>query len=278
MEIQTTKVSNDHTLKTDNEINILNTRNISLSHNTNYNKSNNISDRTPSHDSDLSHFEINTGESITHVNIDSNSHEFSIATLDRKLKKLKLAKKNILPDAPKCEINDMDNILINIHPIRLINDHLKEIQLRIIGHTRAASIYESRNKFFGYPATIISSFTSSSILMSITMDDSNDFNKKTIKYISLAMSITSFFIGVSSNFLEYSKKYQSHDLSSKLYTTLLRSTEVRLISEKKEYTPRALFKEIVDQMSIIEQYEIPIPNSIDQKVRSENIKMCKNTI
>ena len=256
---------------------------------------NNTPEMYPSDDTDLSHFDINTDDSMINVNTDSTSHEFSIATLDRKLKKLKNHKVTIQRSFPprdheyestlyfnksnkNSSHNTTDIPLIDINPIRLINNHLKEIQLRIIGHTRAATIYENRDKIFGYPSTIISSFTSSTILMSITMNGDNDFNKKTIRYVSFIMSITSFFMSVSRNFLEYSKKYQSHDLSSKLYTTLLRSIEVRLISLNKEYTKRSLFKEIVDQMSIIEQYERPIPHNIDQKVRSENREMLRNQV
>ena len=114
--------------------------------------------------------------------------------------------------------------------------------------------------------------------MSITIDDEDSYNKSLIKYVSLGMSISSFFMSVSRNFLEYGKKYQSHDLSSKLYTTLLRSIEVRLISINQEYTKRSLFKEIVDQMSIIEQYERPIPPHIDRKVRMENLLMMENNV
>lgn len=277
-ESQATKVND--ILKTDN----IQLSNVANKHPLNNEQTNN----------NLSHFEINTGDSIIDVNTDSTSHEFSIATLDRKLKKLKtnkISKKKSLTPGIQCYENPSyeskkdpdflynitDIALININPIKLIDEHLKEIQLRIIGHTRAATIYENRDKFFGYPSTILSSFTSSTILLSIAVDNDVDFNKKTIKYVSLGMSITSFFISVSRNFLEYSKKYQSHDLSSKLYTTLLRSIEVRLISINKEYTKRSLFKEIVDQMSIIEQYERPIPHSIDQKVRSENREMLRNS-
>jgi hypothetical protein len=243
----------------------------------------NIVNKEHNRETNLINFEINTDDSIIDINTNSPTHEFSIATLDRKLKRLKeiktLHKSPKLPDRTLYYSNQSpdksSSSLVNMNPIKLINEHLKEIQLRIIGHTRAATIYENRDKFFGYPLTIISSFTSSTILMTISMDCENNLKNNLIKYSSFGMSIISLFMSVSRNFLEYSKKHQSHDLSSKLYTTLLRSIEIRLISLNKEYTKRSLFKELVDQMSIIEQYERPIPQYIDQKVRSENQEMVK---
>ena len=66
----------------------------------------------------------------------------------------------------------------------------------------------------------------------------------------------------------FSKKFQSHDLSSKLYTTLLRSIESTLIKNGLDKdAKRDLFKEIASQMSIIEQYETPVPHKIDKKIR-----------
>ena len=166
--------------------------------------------------------------------------------------------------------NRNTGVKIMMSPSKLINEHLSEIQLRIVGHTRAAKMYEKRDKIIGYPVTILSSFLTSAIMMSIA-NDNNGFEVKTaIKYISLTLSIMSFLFSVSRDYLNYSRKFQSHDLSSKLYTTLLRSTEVRLIkTHLDECERRDIFKDIVDQMSIIEQYETPIPSKIDKNVRIE---------
>lgn len=233
-----------------------------------------------------------------------NIHEFSISTLDKKLKQLKQIKKNnkgkvqktlrhslsvsdtdkenYTYDAPKPQMtssqkvttNRMNNVIIMMNPSELINEHMSEIQLRIIGHTRAAISYEKKEKVIGYPVTILSSFLTSAIMMSISGDSSND--RDVIKYISLTLSITSFLFSVSRDYLNFARKFQSHDLSSKLYTTLLRSVEVRLINNHLDKDEkRDIFKDIVDQMSIIEQYETPVPAYIDSKVRRDHEKMME---
>lgn len=210
-----------------------------------------------------------------------NVYEFSVSTLDRKLKQIRKLNKDNYKRTRRYSISNnynnveseksphMDIITIMINPSKLINEHLNEIQLRIIGHTRSAIMYEKREKFIGYPVTILSSFITSSIMMSITSDKAHD--KDIIKYISLTLSVVSFLFSVSRDYLNFSRKFQSHDLSSKLYTTLLRSTEVRLIKNHiDESEKRDIFKDLVDQMSIIEQYEIPIPGKIDRQVRKQH--------
>ena len=80
----------------------------------------------------------------------------------------------------------------------------------------------------------------------------------------------SFLFSVSRDYLNFSHRFQSHDLSEKLYTTLLRTIEVRLMKNNIDTEERHnIFKDIVDQMSIIEQYETSIPTNIDINVRSE---------
>lgn len=224
---------------------------------------------------------INTDE-LTNTDSENNTsvmnypvHEFSLSTLNRKLRSIKKAKKksqarhsSIDEDTPLSK-NTFSGATIAINPIKLINENISEIQLRIIGHTTAAASYERLDKIIGYPITILSSFTASTIMMSLSNDPKKD--KQIIEIASLIMSVTSFFLSISRNYLNYAKRSQSHDLSSKLYTTILRSVEVRLINtmlESNEY--RNIFKDIVDQMSIIEQYEIPVPHNIDKQVRINN--------
>lgn len=207
-------------------------------------------------------------------------YEFSISTLDRKLKEIKkLRKQKFTKRHSETLSNDnqlkrslntssTEHVTIMINPSKMISEHLDEIQLRIIGHTRAAKMYEKKDKIIGYPVTILSSFLASAIMMGITTD--NDHSVVIIKYTSLILSIMSFLFSVSRDYLNFSRKFQSHDLSSKLYTTLLRSIEVRLIKNHIDNEERRdIFKDIVDQMSIIEQYETPIPSKIDKCVRRE---------
>jgi hypothetical protein len=256
--------------------------------------------------------DINTDELGTDITVSSNEHEqpvsscdvreYSISTLDRKLKELKKLKRNRDGKNKKrlwglkisktknvtnrhndqkhnhqnlsqrFSMNHMNNVTIMMNPSKLINEHMNEIQLRIIGHTRAAISYEKKEKIIGYPVTILSSFLTSTIMMSISSDESS--NKDIIKYVSLSLSITSFLFSVSRDYLNFARKFQSHDLSSKLYTTVLRSVEVRLINNHLDKDDRReIFKDIVDQMSIIEQYEQPVPLYIDTRVRKDHSDM-----
>lgn len=236
-----------------------------------------------------------TEPEITSNNI-NNTYEFSISTLGRKLKEMKRNKNKInnkdiknsntasqqnkqivkynINSHKQFNPNRMDKVNIMIDPTKMINENMNEIQLRIIGHTRASILYERREKIMGYPVTILSSFLASSIMLSITDDTSN--NQYIIKYISLTLSIVSFLLSVSRDYLNFARKFQSHELSSKLYTTLLRSVELRLINNNLDNDERRdIFKDIIDQMSIIEQYEIPIPVNIDSVVRIENNDLIK---
>jgi hypothetical protein len=228
---------------------------------------------------------INTENSdeykLSKNNYDS-SREFSVTTLDRKLKQIRNKRINYKSIRSIVQKNDessekefmikssrLDMVMIKMNPSKLINEHLSEIQIRIIGHNRASVLYNKLDKIIGYPVTIISSFLSSTIMMTIISD--NEYSMSIIKYISLILSLTSFIFSISRDYLNYSHKVKSHELSSKLYTTLLRSIEVRLI---KEHLPddekRDIFKDIVDQMSIIEQYENPVPDSINSKLMDEH--------
>jgi hypothetical protein len=234
---------------------------------------------------------INTEESEDYkIPISSkpdSPREFSVTTLDRKLKQIRKDKKskqksliNIVRKTTENSSSDkdsrefmlnsskIDNVMIQMNPSKLINEHLSEIQIRIIGHNRASVVYRKFDKIIGYPVTILSSFLSSTIMMTIVSD--NEYNMKIIKYISLVLSLSSFVCSISRDYLNYSSKFQSHELSSKLYTTLLRSIEVRLIkSHLDDAEKRDIFKDIVDQMSIIEQYETPVPDIINSKLMDD---------
>jgi len=151
---------------------------------------------------------------------------------------------------------------------QLIDEHLQEIQVRINGHMKAALRYEKRDRIIGYPVTLLSSFVASTLMMNLSKDNNN--NQQTVNVVGFSLSVISFVLSLSRDYLKYTTKFQAHDISSKLYTNLLRSIEVRLIgSDITIEDKRDMFKDTVDQMSIIEQYELPIPNDINREVRNE---------
>jgi len=147
----------------------------------------------------------------------------------------------------------------------LIDEHLQEIQNRINMHTLASDRFQKYDRAIGYHVTIISSFVASALMVGLF--DAND--PKESQIVGLVLSITSFILSVSRDYLNYSRRHNDHNISAKLYTNLLRSIEIRLINNHIDMNERRdIFRDIVDQMSIIEQYELPIPNDIDKRIRS----------
>lgn len=150
---------------------------------------------------------------------------------------------------------------------QLIDEHLQEIQIRVNGHTQAALRYEKRDRIIGYPVTLLSSFIASTLMMNVSNNRNND--QRVVDIVGFSLSVVSFVLSLSREYLKYTTKFQAHDISAKLYTNLLRSIEVRLIGNHiTSDDKRDMFKDIVDQMSIIEQYELPIPSDINKKIRS----------
>jgi hypothetical protein len=151
---------------------------------------------------------------------------------------------------------------------QLIDEHLQEIQVRINGHSQAALRYEKRDRIIGYPVTLLSSFVASTLMMNLSVG--NNRNQTTVDIVGFSFSVISFVLSLSRDYLKYTTKFQAHDISSKLYTNLLRSIEVRLIGTHITIDDKCdMFKDIVDQMSIIEQYELPIPSNINKSIRAD---------
>ena len=115
--------------------------------------------------------------------------------------------------------------------------------------------------------TILASFLSSTTFIGVM--NSNAVANIYIDYINLFLSVSSFMLSASRSHLDYGTRSQSHDVSCKLYTTLLRAVDSRLIkNHMNNDDKRDMFKDIVDQMSIIEQYETTIPEYIDTITRA----------
>lgn len=147
---------------------------------------------------------------------------------------------------------------------KLIEEHLQEIQNRISMHSLTAFRYMRYDRLIGYPVSILSSFIASSFMVGLFDPD----NPKFVQIIGLTLSVASFFFSVTRDYMNFSKRFSDHDISQKLYTNLLRSIEIRLIHNHIQPDERRdIFRDISEQMSIIEQYEQPIPADIERKIR-----------
>ena len=188
-------------------------------------------------------------------------------------KRIRIKKpKEPIPE-PIYDSDDSPNRLKHKYDIKrsssqLIDEHLQEIQVRANGHSQAAFRYEKRDRIIGYPVTLLSSFVASTLMMNLYQ--SNNRNQNVVDVVGFSLSVISFILSLSRDYLKYTTKFQAHDISSKLYTNLLRSIEVRLIGNHITMADkRDMFKDIIDQMSIIEQYELPIPTDINLAIRAE---------
>lgn len=224
---------------------------------------------------------INTDDSNSNLNenIFGNTYDFSISSLNRELKKInrltsphfinRFLKKN-----NKINKKDSSNSLntklddITLQSNTLIKNKLKEIRLRIIGHDRTANMYERYIKYLAFPIMMFSVAITATTTASTA--ENSIMNQSVLHYLSFSFSIISLFLNSISNLLNLPSKYQSHDLSHKLYTNLYRSVEMELIEDLDNINKRNIFKDIISQMSIIEQYETTIPDRIYNKIEKEN--------
>lgn len=151
---------------------------------------------------------------------------------------------------------------------KLINEHLSEIQIRISCHKLSARIYNKRERIITFPITILATFIASSIMVDLTGTGTNF--QLYMKYTGLVISFLLGLLNELRKYFDFAKLYKDHDLSSKLYTTLSRSIEIRLIQYKLVRNEKYdIFKDIVNQMSIIEQYEPDISKHIERKIRDK---------
>lgn len=201
----------------------------------------------------------NDNKSNSNSNNTSIVRDFSMHTLNRKLydiQKKKHTNTHVKKDAE----------ILNINISKLIFNNLNEIHIRVIGHTRSSTLFIFYDKLISYPVLILSSSIISTILLSL----SNYNFAFIIRYISLALAILAFLFNITRDFLKYSYKAQSHSTSAKLYTHLLRTIEMRLIKSNAD-EHKNIFQDLIEQISIIETYEIDIPYSIDNNVRNNYV-------
>jgi hypothetical protein len=160
---------------------------------------------------------------------------------------------------------------MQMNPSELINSYLEDIRTRADGHAEAHANCLRIDRIIGYPITILSAFLASTMMIN---DDGNDY----IKILKLIFSILLFIVSLSRDYFNPSQQSHDHDISSKLYVHLQRSVEVRLIKNSISLSEkRDICKDIVDQISIIEQYELPIPHKIMKKINSHK-KIPKSII
>ncbi len=185
-------------------------------------------------------------------------------------------------ESPQKEDDERKEVPVQIEPAQLeqirmksidlptkIRSSLRELELRMICHKMAFIDYKFWDKLFGYPLTLVSTFLASSFL--IDLSRAKPESGKVMSSIGLVLSALSMFFSITRDYTQFGELSKSHEISYKLYQSLIRSVEVMLVCDseitKEDY--RRIFKHISDQLTQIEQYEQPVGEKIEQKVKKE---------
>lgn len=158
----------------------------------------------------------------------------------------------------------------------MIIEHLRSVATSITAHRMSFMRLRSWRRVLGWPTTVIGGFVSSVLSVSVfgVAEESHR-----IKGIMWALSIVAFAINISMEHFKLEDREHGHDLSSKLYTTALRSTQMRLMkSDPSDSVHRVeILTELIAHINIIEQYDMPISEKVLQKasVHSSTLNMVR---
>jgi hypothetical protein len=154
----------------------------------------------------------------------------------------------------------------------LIQNILTTLRHSIDRHLYASSMYSRYNKLLEIPALVIITFLATSIGVTIF-----DGGNSTLEWIKLGLSSFVVMMGILRNHFGFEKKASSHDNTSKLYAQVLHLAESKLLeTEMTKVMKKVIFKDITAQISIIQQYELPVPMSIVEKIQANTALDCKN--
>jgi len=152
---------------------------------------------------------------------------------------------------------------------KIINKHIQEIALRSAAHQILFTQTRNLRRLVGFPQTLISGFLSSALSINLLTDD-QEYNHISSQ-VALAMSLASFVLCVTEQYFRLFEKEASHDMSSKLYTSLLRTVQLQSINRRQGANEFDIYTDIVQQMNVIEQYELPIPPKVIRQIKKDNV-------
>ena len=175
---------------------------------------------------------------------------------------------DVLDNKSDIKKNNISDYSIIKNVTELLRNNIKTVNDRIGCHNIENERYERYDKIMGYPITLLSIFISSSIMFNINANDKS----VAVEIMGLIISFILSFLSVSREFLNYARKGAEHKVSCKLYTTLLRNIETRLMkNELTNVEKKEIFRDLVAQISLIEQYELPIKSKTMERVRKNSI-------
>lgn len=137
------------------------------------------------------------------------------------------------------------------------------------GHDIMFRRYRRYDKWLGFPVMFFTAITATSLIGLYTQDNPN----KNVMLTSIILSSLAFVISTTQKFLNYTDKYHKHDTSSKLYNRLNR--EIKYVLRKNHIDAdklRDLLGDVDRELSLIEEYEEPIPYKLMKKIEDAQKK------
>lgn len=148
--------------------------------------------------------------------------------------------------------------------VDVILDNLKLILIRMESHNLSFLHFRWVRRCFEFPQALISAFMSSSLSVEMFSQDSMNLATN----ITFGLAILNLILNVTLIFFGYHNKEKQHDLSNKLYTTLFRSVQLKLLQNLTPQEKSSLLQDMLSQLSILEQYEEVVP--LRFQTRAEN--------
>jgi hypothetical protein len=153
--------------------------------------------------------------------------------------------------------------------IETIDDSLYNIRCKIDGHRSCVKHYTRLNIMFELPVTIILAIIAIVVGYS-PIDSSSGSDGLAYKWSISGISGVTILLQVIRKYCDFEKKISAHSSGSKSYNHLLHTIESRIIDIDRSYDAlKNLHKEITTSLSIIDQYDISIPEAIQEKVKSK---------
>ena len=161
---------------------------------------------------------------------------------------------------PRCRRGSLSQSLNDHGPSAidtLINEELATISTLADAHKAVAEKFRRNRRLLEYPQTLLAGFLSSALAANASAGPNAPIGSLTM----LGLSTTVFVLNVTLKHFKYADREAEHDTSSKQYTNILRLVQVRLIRNNLSLEQRKdIFAEIIGQCSLIEQYELPLPD------------------
>jgi uncharacterized protein YhhL (DUF1145 family) len=148
----------------------------------------------------------------------------------------------------------------------ILIDNLKLVAVRIQSHQLSYMHYRSLRRLLGFPRTLISGFLSSALSVNLFTPQPSEATS----YVMFALAVSEFVLNLVLQYFMFTSKEKHHDMSVKLYTTLFRTVQMKLL--KNNFSPgekKELLQDMLGQLAILEQYEDVVPERFQNQAEND---------